>query len=145
MSRITLQRYANIPGMGVYGTIKIGDREVFTCEREWLNNQPNISCIPSGLYGLEPHQFRGRLKTHALVGETVSHYPVEGVARFAVVIHPANIPSQLEGCIAAGTGRFWFQGQLAVSSSVVGTAALIQYINEKKIREIEIKNPVRWE
>jgi len=37
---------------GTFGVMSIKDKEPFalTLERQWLNNIPNVSCIPAGDY-----------------------------------------------------------------------------------------------
>lgn len=80
--------------------------ELFTLERPWQENAPRISCVPDGVYSLEPHNGTRWKDTWALVGQTVSHFPGEGKPRSACVFHPANLPSELMGCIAVGIGAF---------------------------------------
>lgn len=68
-----------------------------TIERPWLDNAPNVSSITPGTYGYRvtpSSRFRRpliRLADDELPG-----------GRFAILIHPANRASELEGCIAPG-------------------------------------------
>lgn len=69
----------------------------YTLERPDLNNQQGISCVLAGLYDIElkysPH-FK-RIMPHLI--------NVPG--REGILIHWANWPKQLEGCIAVGHTR----------------------------------------
>jgi hypothetical protein len=76
-----------------------------TIERPWLDNEPDISCVPEGDYDLIPYLS----PTHGLVYRL--HNPAlrvygEGLVpegmRFGVEIHPFNFASESEGCIAPG-------------------------------------------
>lgn len=66
-----------------------------TVERPWENNQEDVSCIPAGTYRVS---MRDSKKHHGRV------YGIEDVPdRSDCEIHPANLSSQLLGCIALGT------------------------------------------
>ena len=105
---LKLLRHGSIPGKGTFGDI-----HGFPCiEREWLNNAPNVSCVPTGTYKLVPHSSQKRHigETWALVNEPLGiyHYPDEDnpmIKRWGILIHIANRPEQLEGCI--GVGSHW--------------------------------------
>lgn len=69
-----------------------GKRLCFTIELPWLQNKPQISCIPEGRYELEK-RFSEHLGWHLLLKK------VKG--RELILIHPANNAMQeLKGCIA---------------------------------------------
>ncbi len=78
----------------VRGVLTIDNRYVcMTLERPWLDNKPNISCIPFGLYIcrriISPH-----------FGTT---FEVQGVpGRSHILIHAGNSPKDTEGCILLG-------------------------------------------
>jgi hypothetical protein len=96
----------------IIGDISFENRTVRTLERPWRFNASypygikGISCIPEGIYELEPHDTEAHPSTYALVNPErgVAHEPVAGHANYrtAVLIHPANFPSELRGCIAPG-------------------------------------------
>ena len=73
-----------------------------TIELPWNNNKRNISCIPEGVYEVEP-RFSKRFKHHLILKE------VKG--RSFILFHPANDAlKELQGCIApvtylSGIGR----------------------------------------
>lgn len=68
----------------------------FTLELPWMENKPNISCIPKGEY---PLAHRNSPK----YGDHIHVMNVPG--RSYILIHPANFVSQLRGCIAPGDRR----------------------------------------
>ena len=66
-----------------------------TIELPWNNNKRNISCIPEGVYEVEP-RFSKRFKHHLILKE------VKG--RSFILFHPANDAlKELQGCIAPVT------------------------------------------
>ena len=63
----------------------------FTIERAWVNNQVNVSCIPSGVYGLKKALYKGKPAVQVM----------DVPCRSGIYIHPANDASkELRGCIA---------------------------------------------
>ncbi|WP_010136749.1 DUF5675 family protein [Ochrovirga pacifica] len=66
-----------------------------TIELPWNDNKRNISCIPEGVYEVEPH-FSKRFKHHLIL---------KGVkGRSFILFHPANDAlKELQGCIAPVT------------------------------------------
>lgn len=64
-----------------------------TLELPWLDNQPQVSCIPEGRY-----QVRNRR-----TDKFGLHYHVQDVpGREWILFHPGNYVSQLRGCILPG-------------------------------------------
>jgi hypothetical protein len=64
-----------------------------TLELPFVDNLKGVSCIPEGVYALK----RFASPTHGKV------YQVVGVPnRAGILLHPANLSSQLRGCIAPG-------------------------------------------
>jgi hypothetical protein len=65
-----------------------------TVERPWLDNSPNISCIPEGTYRI--------FRSYYNKGD-YECFEVEGVyGRSLIKIHIANWPSNVQGCIGLG-------------------------------------------
>jgi len=65
-----------------------------TIEEEWRDNEPRISCIPTGIYRCERSTFhRGGYPTFEVTG-------VPG--RTLIKIHRANTEEDLQGCIGLG-------------------------------------------
>lgn len=101
---IYLERYGSFPGIGTFGKMIADDSIFYTVEKEWLNNQPYISCIPAGDYRLENHDSAGHPQTYAMVNHDlgVYHYEDSDSTRFACLIHVANYPHEVVGCIGPG-------------------------------------------
>jgi hypothetical protein len=102
-------------------------------ERPWVDNKPNISCIPEGIYDLQYHSYKGKVDTYALIGETVSHFPGDK-QRNLVLIHPANKVEQLQGCIATGASK----KDGIMLSSRNAHKKLMNVIQSKNITQIKI-------
>jgi hypothetical protein len=90
---LTLQRSTLSPA--TLGQLSIdGLPECDTLELPWEGNRTGISCIPPGRYRLawevSPRLGRSTLRVKAVPD------------RFGILIHPANRPDQLKGCIALG-------------------------------------------
>ncbi len=101
--KLTLQRFLQDDD-GTFGILTIGELQLYTVEREWRDNEPNISCVPADDYEMVPHSGK-YADTWALVGETVSHYPETSAARSTCVFHVGNRWMDVRGCVAIGT---WF-------------------------------------
>lgn len=71
-----------------------------TMEKPWKNNEPMISCIPAGVYELNPCVSPKFGKTYCLENTDlgVSHH--SNTKRTHILIHKANMASELHGCIA---------------------------------------------
>lgn len=106
---VKLERFGSIPGMGTYGHLTIGSFECLTVEREWLDNKPGESCIPPGEYPF-------KLSTYYKGGYPA--YEIFGVPnRNRILIHIANKPTDVQGCVGLGKHWGWIDGEWAVSSS----------------------------
>lgn len=99
--QIELTRFESGP-QGTFG--RIG--QWFTLERQWLDNRSMVSCIPEGSYrvyrAFSPHL---RRVTYRLAGTA----PRQGI-----LIHPANLSRQLQGCIALGEKLGFIDGVKAI-------------------------------
>ena len=97
---------------GTFGTIKSldGTKTWYTAERSWFNNMPNVSCIPAGRYQLVFRESPSKgLRAHL-------HAPSLGVLkepdgenpalRTYCMVHPANLPEEVHGCVGLGTSYF---------------------------------------
>jgi len=78
-----------------------------TVERLWQNNEPNVSCIPYGWYQIEPWVRPNGDNVWIITGNGCciapqNLDPSNGVTRWGILIHAANWPHELEGCIAPG-------------------------------------------
>jgi hypothetical protein len=76
------------------GRLLIGEVSVMTLELPWLDNQPNVSCIPEGTY-------RTVLAFSNRYGKIMPR--ILGVPdRSGILIHPGNTPHDTNGCILVG-------------------------------------------
>lgn len=83
--------------------------ECWTVERPWANNTPRVSCIPAGSYRMKPRRFfRHDYEAVGLVG-------VPG--RDHILIHIANFPTDVIGCIGLGERIDRIGGELGVTNS----------------------------
>lgn len=86
--------------------------ELHSLELTWLpdpdfpGGMPDKSCVPPGIYQLALHDTPKHPKSFALVNIElgVMHEPDPAYpnARIACLIHVANFPAELEGCIGVG-------------------------------------------
>lgn len=112
---ITLDRFADTP-FGTFGRISVGPLTLYTVERPWEGNAPEVSCIPEGTYPL-------RLRPSPVVHRTSGGRYREGwevcdvPGRTLIMIHPANRGVELAGCIAPGKGLGYTSGEWAVTNS----------------------------
>lgn len=100
-----------------YGSITVGSLVLQTLELPWLPEpgqscgRPDRSCVPMGTYQLALHDSPKHPRTWALVNESLGIYheapvpPPDCLIRTACLIHVANFPKELEGCIGVGRAR----------------------------------------
>lgn len=92
---VYLMRFDSTPA-AMFGRLEDAEHHqiAVTVERPWLNNAGDVSCIKAGGYRVA---MRDSVKHHGQV------YGVQNVPdRSNIEIHPANLASQLLGCIALG-------------------------------------------
>ena len=120
MRTITLTRYESTRA-GTFGHIRLDYHTWHTVERQWIDNWPFISCIPSGAYTLTPHESDRHGSCFSIIGGSValakSDLEPPVITRYAVLMHSANFSSELAGCIAPGMYRGAISGSPAVMSS----------------------------
>lgn len=87
---LEIMRYGYTP-MGTFGVMYIDGVRLVTVERPWINNEPNISCIPEGTYVVKPRRYyRGDYDAMEVVN-------VEG--RSYILFHIGNTYLDSAGCI----------------------------------------------
>lgn len=124
---IILERFAYTP-IGTFGKLFYDDFTCYTVERPWLNNSKGESCIPEGDYDLVWHDSPKFGKTLAVKGGTVAVYE-DGVAkRSAILIHPANVMDDLNGCIGLGNELGFYKQKWAVLNSKKTVADFLQQV-----------------
>lgn len=105
MIDIVLKRFCYHP-QGTLGVIDFAGERFYTVERPWIDNKPYVSCIPTGSYNM-------RRRESPRFGETWHVLDVED--RTHILIHVANFPSDVQGCIGLGTKLM--NDRIAVSNS----------------------------
>lgn len=84
-------------------------RIAYTIERPWKGNAKNISCIPEGVYDIRKHQRPNGDRVFILLGNGCCADPGQlsppNITRWGILIHAANYPNEVEGCIAPGLAR----------------------------------------
>lgn len=115
--RLTVRRFRLIDG-GVLGKLTIGNYSFYTVEKPWRANRPFSSCVPEGIYAVQPHYSPKFKECYIFWGGTVGRAESdlnEGIKRYKCLIHVANWPSQVQGCI--GVGKNIFEDGSGVASS----------------------------
>lgn len=133
---------------GTFGRLVTPAFDLFTVEQPWVPNpdapggKPFESCIPAGLYFLEPHSSDKYPDTWAMVNEGlgVSHYDKRpDVPRFACVIHIANWPRNVQGCIGVGMALVpSFQGHDGVQDSGVAMGKLRDLLSSRRGHTLQV-------
>ena len=126
---VHLMRY-RITGQYTLGALFVGDRMLHTLERPWLNNKPNVSCIPSGVY-----QCNYLARTTS--GKFQRVYWVQNVTgRTGILFHAGNLVEQIQGCILPGLKPGKLAGKQAVLSSGQAMEILRQHIGQESFKLI---------
>ncbi len=121
--------------MGVFGSLWIEgeDQQWFTVERPWVNNEPNISCIPPGDYPFVPRTYnRGGYEAYEVTNVT---------GRSLIMLHKGNTMDDLQGCIAPGLALGVIKNTWAVVSSATAFQQIMNVLDdgEHEISIAEIK------
>lgn len=127
--KLLLERHETGP-QGTFGTLLFAGKSLYTLERQWLDNQPNISCIPDGTYravvSYSP-RFGRRLYLLCAVPN-----------RSGIRIHPANLASQLNGCVALGERLGYLDNKKAILMSAPAVRALEDFTGRQPF-DLEIR------
>lgn len=91
MDTLTLVRWC-YADFGTFGRLSIAGETVYTVERAWLGNEPFVSCIPEGVYRCRSRWY--------YKGDYEAIEITQVPRRSAILIHKANWPRQLAGCVA---------------------------------------------
>lgn len=121
--------------------------DLWTIERPWKGNERGESCIPEGRYRLEWHSPTGVTLpsgwegTWALVNEDlgVSHYPDPDSERDLILLHVANYPDDVEGCIGWGLRHITHDNRLMVTHSMAAVDHLLERIHHNQVTHIDIE------
>ncbi len=114
-----------------------------TIERPWINNTPKVSCIPEGVYKLA--QRPSAVVTRTTHGKYLEGWEVAGVEnRSEIMIHIANFPFELLGCIGVGLTIEMMPSQngfeLAAKKSAAAFDVLMKALASRDEWYLEIKS-----
>lgn len=138
-----------------YGTfgdlVGFGLPPIATCEPRWQEwsddgavrhtwGVPYRSCVPTGVYELIWHQSRKYGWRWHLVGAGVYLDDQGDGSRFACLLHAANWPEQLQGCIAPGLLHGQIVGQRGVGSSGAALRVLEEHLDTTRSHRLSIVN-----
>ena len=113
-----------------------GEFVCYTVEKPWKNNAKSISCIPAGIYWIEPYHSQKYPNCYSLKCNALG-VSVTGQHRTYILIHPANFPSELEGCIAPGLELHPERWGVSRSRDAMGKLRVL--IEDRNLNQIEIK------
>lgn len=124
--------------IGTFGTLELDGHVFFTVERPWEDNKPFKSCIPEGEYSLVPHESNKYGNVLAIVNNDmgVTHYEEPSSVRYACLIHTANYPHDVEGCIGLGDN---YTNDM-VTNSRQSITDFYNIVSPSEIHELKIEN-----
>lgn len=141
-----LIRFASHPDVGVFGELTLPTEEVLlTVERPWKGNKVGESCIPEGVYPLKKR--RSGIVERTSGGKYKEGWEVYSVhGRTYIMVHPANVPGDLEGCIGPGLGMGCLYGQWSVTDSRDAFDKFMSALERRKEWMIDIRwqRPPQW-
>ncbi|PCH52073.1 MAG: hypothetical protein COC22_04680 [Flavobacteriaceae bacterium] len=119
--KLTLKRISSTD-KGTFGILlHEGMPFALTAERPWLNNKPNVSCIPTATYMCTRH-------TSPKFGEVLKVLNVD--SRSDILFHKGNVPlDDSLGCILVGEQFGSLHGDPAVLASKQGFTELMSLID----------------
>lgn len=121
------------------GKLTFDTFECYTIERPWLDNKKFYSCIPTGKYELTKFNSPKFGKVYAVIGNGICITEAINCERYYILIHPANVVSELQGCIAIGDSIGIIDGQKAVLNSKATVKKFFSIIKEMDNIPLEIK------
>lgn len=112
---LLLERFSYAP-TETEGDLHIEGYSFSTMERPWIpwsmsGGKPFASCVPDGVYVLEPFLRNNSENVYSLRSEengvfvTKEQADAAGGGRYACLLHSANFVYQVVGCIAPGMSR----------------------------------------
>lgn len=127
---------------GTFGKLYHSDGSLIcrTVEREWQDNKPSVSCVPAGTYQLKKVNSPKFGEVYALENRELDVSHNDDTRRTHILIHKANKPSQLQGCIAPVSKFFVLDGEWAGSNSKDAFNYLMALLNSThEQHELEIQ------
>jgi len=129
MRLVRLTKDPDIPTYGVL--INEGIPYALTLERPWLDNMPNVSCIPCGIYKAIRH-------VSPRFGETFLLQDVP--RRSEILFHTGNISYHSSGCILVGESFNYVMGQQGITASKEGFKEFLSILEGRNEFTIEIED-----
>ena len=124
MNHVTLLRNESAPTY-TRGILFVGDRRYAVIERPWLDNRPNISCIPPGQYHCD-------YLARSASGKYRDVYWLRRVpGRSGVLIHQGNLAAHSRGCLIIGSRKGRLGGQAAVLASRTALADFVESLDRQ--------------
>ncbi len=118
---------------GTFGRMTFRDFECYTVERPWENNEPNVSCIPCGLFELKPTRYnRGGYDTLEII--------VPG--RTLIKIHIGNTIGDSLGCPLVGAWLGYTSDMWAVIDSTRAFGEFEEYVMPSAPAAVSVSNAV---
>lgn len=93
MNFILKRTYFNDATIGIFYQDGVDNPVLFSIERPWLSNERNISCIPEGVYTVNPYNSSKFPDVWEIMGVKDRSY---------ILIHAGNFADDVKGCIALG-------------------------------------------
>ena len=106
--KVKLERFAYTPD-GTFGMIMINGFKCYTVERPWLDNRPNVSCIPEGSYYMRLGKYNR--------GDYAAYEILNVPERSDIKIHIGNTIDDVIGCVATGYTLGYLYDKWAVTDS----------------------------
>ena len=129
MRLVRLTKDADTPTYGVL--LNEGIPFALTLERPWLENMPNVSCIPAGRYKAIRH-------VSPTFGETYWLQDVPG--RSEILFHKGNVAAHSEGCILLGESFSHVMGENGITQSKEAFAEFMRILEGQREFIIEIED-----
>lgn len=114
--------------MGTFGVLLQNEAPLCDIiEKPWLDNHPQISCIPAGTYDVV---------TYLSPSKGYKVWLLKNVpGREYIEIHIANFESELLGCLAPGQGYLTLQDKTGIANS--GTT--FKYLQSKLAESFQLR------
>ena len=118
---------------GTYSILHREDGSQVCCmvERPMLNNKPSESCIMEGTYTAFPNESPKFGSGYALEAKDLGVTRQGPSLRTHILIHKANCPQELQGCLAPGVDFGFVKGEWAVLNSTAAFNALMREFNNE--------------
>lgn len=145
-----LYRWNSSPAR-MLGVAHFDDFRCHTIERPWVpddtckGGKPFESCVPDGIYALEPFTRPDSSEVYMLVNEMLGVYrfkddiPEGVIGRYLILIHVGNWVKDVVGCVAPGlTQAMDGEGHPMVGSSKAAMRGIMQRLDANVENTLEI-------